>query len=80
MPAEYVNIHDAKTQLSKLVAKAAAGFEVVIAKAGKPVARLVPLASAGQVRKLGALKGKLSVPDDFDAPLPAKAASTFEGR
>jgi len=80
MPAEYVNIHDAKTQLSKLVAKAAAGVEVVIAKAGKPVARLTPLAPAGQVRKLGALKGKLSVPDDFDSPLPAKVLAAFAGR
>ena len=80
MAGESVNIHDAKTQLSKLVAKAAAGAEVVIAKAGKPVARLVPLAPAGRIRKLGALKGKLRVPDDFDAPLPAKVLASFEGR
>jgi len=80
MAAEYVNIHAAKTQLSKLVAKAAAGIEVVIAKAGKPVARLVPLAPAGRVRKLGALKGKLGVPDDFDSPLPAKVLAAFAGR
>ena len=80
MASESVNIHDAKTQLSKLVAKAAAGAEVVIAKAGKPVARLVPLAPAGRIRKLGALKGKLRVPDGFDAPLPAKVLASFEGR
>ena len=80
MASNSVNIHDAKTQLSKLVAKAAAGAEVIIAKAGKPVARLVPLAPAGRIRKLGVLKGKLPVPDDFDAPLPAKVLASFEGR
>jgi prevent-host-death family protein len=80
MAAESVNIHVAKTQLSKLVDKAAAGNEVIIAKAGKPVARLVPLAPAGRIRTLGALKGKLRVPDDFDAPLPAKLLAAFEGR
>ena len=51
--------------------KAAAGGEVIITKAGKPVARLVPLAPAVRVRKLGALKGKLKIPHDFDAPLSA---------
>jgi prevent-host-death family protein len=72
-----VNIHVAKTQLSKLVDEAAAGGEVVIAKAGKPVARLVPLAPTARVRKLGALEGKLEVPDDFDAPLSAKTLAAF---
>ena len=80
MASESVNIHDAKTQLSKLVAKVAAGTEVVIAKAGKPVARLVPLAPTGRIRKLGALKGKLRVPDDFDELLPAKVLASFEDR
>ena len=75
-----VNIHDAKTQLSKLVDRAAAGEEVVIAKAGKPVARLVPLAATVRVRKLGALKGRLKIPHDFDAVLPAKVLAAFEGR
>lgn len=80
MAAKSVNIHAAKTQLSKLVDQVAAGNEVVIAKAGKPVARLVPLAPAGRNRKLGALKGKLTVPDNFDAPLPASALAAFDGR
>ena len=80
MAVESVNMHVAKTQLSKLVDKAAAGSEVVIAKAGKPVARLVPLAPTERTRKLGALKGKIKVPDDFDAPLPAKVLTAFEGR
>ena len=69
--AESVNIHEAKTQLSKLVAKAAAGGEVIIVKGGKPVARLVPLAPT-RIRKLGALKGKLKIPRDFDARLPVE--------
>ena len=80
MSIESVNIHEAKTHLSKLVDKAAAGNEVVIARAGKPVARLVPLASGCRQRKLGALKGRIRVPDDFDAPLPAKVLAAFEGR
>jgi prevent-host-death family protein len=80
MSRESVNIHEAKTQLSKLVDRAAAGSEIIIAKAGKPVARLVPLAMANRPRKLGALKGKIKVPDDFDAPLPAKVLAAFEGR
>ena len=80
MTIKSFNIHAAKTQLSKLLDKVAAGDEIVIAKAGKPVARLVPLAPAGRIRKLGALKGKLRVPGDFDAPLAAKVVAAFEGR
>jgi prevent-host-death family protein len=75
-----VNIHEAKTHLSRLVAEAAAGHEVIIAKAGKPVARLVPLALPPQRRRLGVLKGELTVPDDFDAPLPEDILASFEGR
>lgn len=80
MAVASVNMHEAKTQFSKLVDKAAAGAEVVIAKAGKPVARLVPLAPVGRQRTLGALKGRIRVPEDFDAPLPAKVLASFEGR
>ena len=80
MAGNFVNIHDAKTHLSKLVDQAAAGSEVVIAKAGKPVAKLVPLEATKRVRKLGILKGKIKIPDDFDAPLPAKVIADFEGR
>lgn len=75
-----VNMHDAKSQLSRLVEEAEAGRETVIARAGKPVARLVPLAAKGTVRKLGALKGRLKVPADFDAPLPPEVLAAFEGR
>jgi prevent-host-death family protein len=68
-----VNLHDAKTQLSRLVEAAAKGQEIVIAKAGKPMARLVPLRpSARRERKPGALRGKIWVAEDFDAPLSAE--------
>ena len=73
-----VNIHDAKTQLSRLVEQAAAGEEIVIAKAGKPVARLTALPAPGrQPRKLGALKGKIWISDDFDAPMPPEFLKAF---
>jgi len=80
MANNQVNIHEAKTHLSKLVERAAAGSEIVIAKAGKPVAKLVPLTPTTRVRKLGALKGKIKIPDDFDAPLPDEVLADFEGR
>ena len=65
-----VNVHQAKTHLSRLLEGVAAGGEVVIAKAGKPMARLVPLASTPRTKTLGLLKGRIRVPDDFNAPLP----------
>jgi prevent-host-death family protein len=75
-----VNVHAAKTHFSRLVDQAAAGEEIIIAKAGKPVARLMPLAPTERPkRKLGALKGKLVIPDDFDAPLPDDLLDLFEG-
>ncbi len=75
-----VNIHAAKTQLSRLVEAAAAGEEIIIAKSGKPVARLAPLAEPQGKRRLGMLAGKLQVPEDFDAPLPDEVLDAFEGR
>ena len=60
------NIHQAKTQLSKLIEQVALGREVIIAKAGKPVARLVAYKEEKKPRKLGLLKGKIFIPDDFD--------------
>ncbi len=75
-----INIHEAKTHLSRLVEQAAAGQEIVIAKAGKPLARLVPLALPVRVKKLGQLKGKIKVPDDFNAPLDAATLALFEGK
>ena len=72
-----VNIHAAKTHLSSLVEEAAAGTEVVIAKAGKPVARLVPLVKNNFASTLGIWKGKPSLSDDFDAPLPPEILKAF---
>ena len=64
------NIHEAKTHLSRLVDKASKGEEIVIAKAGKPKAKLVPLTQpGGGKRKPGRLKGKIWIADDFDAPM-----------
>lgn len=74
-----VNLHAAKTHLSRLVDRAAAGEEIVIAKAGKPVAKLVPLDRPRARRVLGSLQGRLRVPDDFDAPLPEDVLRAFEG-
>ena len=71
-----VNIYDAKTRLSELVDRAAAGEEIVIAKAGKPVARLVPLRVRERVPGRGA--GKVSIAGDFDAPLNEELLSDFE--
>lgn len=75
-----VNIHAAKTQLSRLVDEAAAGEEIIIARAGKPVARLMPLAAPTPKRVLGRLAGQLRVPADFDAPLSPEVLAGFEGR
>ena len=72
-----INIHAAKTHLSSLVEEAAAGEEIVIAKAGKPVARLVGLGPPGIKREAGALKGRIRIAEDFDAPLPPEIAKPF---
>jgi prevent-host-death family protein len=76
-----VNIHAAKTHFSRLVDEAADGQEIVIAKAGKPVAKLVPLTFTRQQpkRRLGALQGMAVVPPDFDAKLPDEVIDAFEG-
>jgi prevent-host-death family protein len=75
-----VNIHAAKTRLSRLVDDAGGGEEIIIAKAGKPVARLGPLVSSRPRRRLGILAGKLRVPKDFDTALPDEVVGAFEGR
>lgn len=77
-----VNLHAAKTHFSKLVEAAAAGEEIIIAKAGKPVARLVPLTSPEKrpKRRLGLLAGRATIPTDFDATLPDSVLDDFEGR
>jgi prevent-host-death family protein len=72
-----VNIYDAKTQLSKLIEEAAAGNDVVIARGGKPVARLTRLGSPKRKLKFGVLKGKIKFSADFDAPLPSEVLREF---
>lgn len=78
--ATVVNIHEAKTHFSKFVDEAAAGREVIIAKAGRQVARLVPIDSKPRPKKLGGLQGRIRVPDDFNAPLDPAVIAAFEGR
>ena len=76
-----VNIYDAKTQLSKLVDLASSGTDVVIARAGKPVALLTRLENKRErLTGLGALESKGWIADDFDAPLPDEILAQFEGR
>jgi prevent-host-death family protein len=75
-----VNMHEAKTNLSQLVEDVMAGEEIVIARAGRPVARLVRYVSRRGKRKLGALKGQMRIAEDFDAPLPSDLLHAFEGR
>jgi prevent-host-death family protein len=77
---QMINIHEAKTNLSRLLEEVAAGKEIIIAKAGKPVARLVPLGNLPQRRRLGIFEGKLNVPDNFDEPLTDDVLALFEGR
>lgn len=72
-----VNVHEAKTHLSRLLMRVAAGEEIVIARAGKPVAKLVPVEPRPQ-RVLGQDEGLFEVPDDFDAPLPPEVLASFE--
>lgn len=73
------NIHEAKTHLSQLIARVQAGEEVVISKAGRPVARLVPIKQKKPVRVFGRDRGRFRVPKDFDAPLPTSVLEDFEG-
>jgi prevent-host-death family protein len=75
-----INIHQAKTHLSRIVDEVAAGAEVVIAKAGKPMARLVPIEPKPRPKKLGLLKGKIVVRDDFNEPLDETTVARFERR
>lgn len=72
-------MHDAKTHLSRLLDEVTRGTEIIIAKAGKPVARLVPIESPRPPRTPGFLRGKIRVADDFDAPLPPDVQQAFEG-
>ena len=73
-----VNVHDAKTQFSKLLEQAHAGEEIILAKAGKPYARMVPLAPAAQKRQRGRVKSIID--DAFFDPLPDAELKAWEGR
>lgn len=74
-----VNVHEAKTHLSRLLRQVAAGEEIIISRAGKPVARLVPIASAPGKRILGSERGRIVMREDFDDPLPDEILADFEG-
>ena len=70
------NIHDAKTQFSQLVARVRQGEEIIIGKAGKPVAKLIPFIPSSEERRPGILRGKIKIAEDFDE-LPAEIANAF---
>jgi prevent-host-death family protein len=71
-----VNVHEAKTHLSRLLQRVTGGEEIVITRAGKPVAKLVPVESKSQ-RLIGQDDGLFAIPDDFDAPLPDEVLALF---
>lgn len=77
--AKVLNLHEAKTQLSRLVDRAARGEEIVIAKAGRPRARLVGLRPPAAKRRPGGAKGRIWIAKDFDAPLPRDILEAFLG-
>lgn len=73
-----VNVHEAKTHLSRLLVRVAAGEEIVIARAGRPVAKLVPVPDRTGRRVAGLDAGKIRIRKDFDAPLPKSLRRFFE--
>lgn len=75
-----VNVHEAKTHFSRLLDRAQGGEDILIAKAGRPVARLGPLVPRRSKRRLGLLDGKFTIPDDFNDPLPDAVIAAFEGK
>ena len=77
---ETVNIYDAKTRLSQLVDKAAAGEDVIVSRNGKPLVRITRLEGTRRRIRFGVLKGKIKIAKDFDAPLPEDMLAGFEGR
>lgn len=74
-----VNVHEAKTNLSRLLKRVSAGEEITICRAGMPVAKLVAVASAGGSRPLGSMEGQIHIAPDFDAPLPPDILASFYG-
>jgi prevent-host-death family protein len=71
------NVHDAKTNLSRLLERAAQGEEIIIAKSGRPIAKLVRMAA--EPRRPGRLKGRIRIAPDFDEPLPDEVMAAFRG-
>ncbi|MFC1892038.1 type II toxin-antitoxin system Phd/YefM family antitoxin [Thermodesulfobacteriota bacterium] len=76
--SEKINVHEAKTHFSKLLARVGNGEEIIIAKAGKPVAKLIPAGEKLTRRVAGSAKGKIIIASDFDAPLPESILEMFE--
>lgn len=74
-----VNIYQAKTELSKLIEEVISGGEVIIARNGTPLARLIPYVQQAKKRRFGILKGRIRVDEDFDAELPEDILKDFEG-
>jgi antitoxin (DNA-binding transcriptional repressor) of toxin-antitoxin stability system len=79
MTMPVLDILDVQTTFARLVEEAACGREVIIARSGKPIARLTPFTAPAQPKKLGLLNGKTDVGNDFNAPLDGEVSSTFEG-
>jgi prevent-host-death family protein len=77
---QQINIHEAKTNLSRLVELASAGEEIIIAKAGKPIAKLTSLEAPSKPRKKGLLKSQIKIRGDFDQPLPEEILAGFEDK
>ena len=77
IPKTLINVHEAKTHFSRLLERVASGEELTIAKAGKPVAKLVPIRKPGK-RILGSDRGDVFIAEDFDAPLPDDVLADFE--
>ncbi|MFP6731496.1 MAG: type II toxin-antitoxin system Phd/YefM family antitoxin [Alphaproteobacteria bacterium] len=73
-----VNLHEAKTHFSKLIERVRQGEEIIVAKAGKPVAKLLPIAQGAQVRVPGSARGKIIMSADFEAALPNEILDSFE--
>lgn len=74
---EFFNVHEAKTHLSRLLERVEQGENIVIARGGRPIARLVPIQQ--ETRKPGRLAGKIRMAEDFDAPLPTEILALFSG-
>lgn len=80
MPQTIYNLYEAKTALSRLVDRAAGGEEIILSKAGKPLAKLVPFHRTPLPRQPGGWEGRMRISEDFDAPLPEEIQAAFEGR